>query len=119
MMNPVQPVAPAPVANTNRPFSLPPQQPTTTAIPVTIPVTVQQAPAPQPMSVPTPVITAPQPAPLAPPVPTPAPTYTAAPAPAQDRVIMEPSSTPLPDISALIAQELGNIPQTPPQNPIQ
>lgn len=111
MTNPVQPTvptppAPAPIINLSQPFT-PPQ----------IVVT------PSPMAEPKPVITAPMidmapaPAPTYAPQPVIAPAPTAA-TPFQDVIAPQPSSTPVPDIAALIAQEL-NVNQTTPQNTVQ
>lgn len=75
------------------------------------------------MAEPKPVITAPvidmtpAPAPTYAPQPVVAPAPTAA-TPFQDVIAPQPSSTPVPDIAALIAQEL-NVDQTTPQNPVQ
>jgi len=112
MINPIQstaptPPAPAPVINLSQPFTPPPQI----------------VPTPSPMAEPKPVITAPvidmtpAPAPTYAPQPVVAPAPTAA-TPFQDVIAPQPSSTPVPDIAALIAQEL-NVDQTTPQNPVQ
>ena len=92
-------VAPTPIVN------IPPQ-------PTSLPPQPMTAPAPQPMSTPTPV-TQPTSVPV---TVTYAPTpVVTTPTPFQD--VVQPSTTPIPDIAALIAQEL-NGPQTP-QTPLQ
>ncbi len=104
MNNPVQPTvpAPAPVVNLSTPFTPPPVA----------------APAPVAMPAPAPVITAPtinmapMPAPLFDPTPAVTPT------PFQDVIAPQPTVNPLPDMSSLIAQELGGDNQAP-QNPVQ
>jgi CheY-like chemotaxis protein len=81
----------------------------------TPPTTPTQTPAPAPIPSP-----APQPIPVTQPTPTPIPVHspeltpTMAQIPTQDIVIPEPPTPTTPDISALIAQELGNNEQTPP-----
>ena len=91
---PTQPVAPAPVVNISQPFSLPPQPGPITPTPMAAPEPVITAPT---------INTAPMPAPTYAPAP-----VVAAPTPFQDVIMPQPSLNPVPDISAMIAQELND-----------
>lgn len=105
IINPVQPVAPAPapVVNVSTPFTPPPVPPIATPIPMPVPTPVITAPV---------INTAPAPAPVY--APTPVVPTTPTPEPIQDVIAPQPpTATPNPDIATLIAQEL-NGPQTPP-----